>query len=64
MNLEVDDREFHSLLAALRCYHDYLTTHPIYPDYDDIASNLGAFEPLEAPEIDALFDRLNESSNS
>jgi hypothetical protein len=59
MNLEVSVREFHSILAALQCYQDYLNAHPIYPDYDDIASNLGQVEPLESPEINALFDRLN-----
>jgi hypothetical protein len=59
MNLEVSEREFHTILAALRCYQDYLTAHPIYPDYDDIASNLGAVEPLESPDVNALFDRLN-----
>ena len=28
-------------------------------DYDDIASNLGEVVPLEAPEVNALFNRLN-----
>ena len=59
MNVEVSEREFHTILAALRCYQDYLMAHPIYPDYDDIASNLGAVVPLESPEINAFFDRLN-----
>ena len=62
MNLEVSEREFHTILAALRCYHDYLSAHPIYPDYDDIASNLGEVEPLESREVNALFDRLNNNN--
>jgi hypothetical protein len=57
--MEVSEREFHSILAALRCYQDYLNSHPIYPDYDDIASNLGQFVPLESGEINALCERLN-----
>jgi hypothetical protein len=48
-------------LAALRCYHDCLSAHPIYPDYDDIATNLGEVEPLEAREVNVLYDRLNSS---
>ena len=59
MNLEVSEREFHTILAALRCYQEYLAVHLIYPDYDDIASNLGQVVPLESPEVNALFDRLN-----
>ena len=62
MNLEVSEREFHTILAALRCYHDCLSAHPIYPDYDDIASNLGEVEPLESREVNALFDRLNNNN--
>jgi hypothetical protein len=60
MRIDVSDREFHTILAALRCYQAHLGSPAtaIYFD-DDIASNLGEVEPLTEAEIDALCLRLN-----
>jgi hypothetical protein len=58
MTIEVTERQFHTILAGLRCWQRYLAEHPIYVD-DDIASNCGEVQPLTQDEIDDLCERLN-----
>lgn len=59
--IEVNDREFHTILAALRwwqeggaseCSHDGMI--------DEIVSNGGEVEPLTVDEVDVLCERINE----
>jgi hypothetical protein len=58
MTIEVTERQFHTILAGLRCWQRHIAQHPIYVD-DDIASNCGEVKPLTFEEIDDLCDRLN-----
>lgn len=64
MQLEVTEREFHTILASLRFWEAFVTKHPEGDQgwFDDIASNGGEIDPLGADEIDALCLRLNTGS--
>lgn len=53
MKIEINDREFATVLAALRCYQEFGCSA------EDIATNGGEFEPLSDDEIDALCEGLN-----
>jgi hypothetical protein len=53
--LAVTDREFHTILAALRCWQASDDREP----FRDIASNCDSVQPLTNREVDALVIRLN-----
>ena len=57
MNIQIDDREFHTVLAALR----YWQRHGAWQDGapNDLATNNGDIEALTPNEIDALCERIN-----
>lgn len=57
--LAVTDREFDTILAALRHYEEGLEDGSINPGIEDIAADKGA--PLTVSEVDELGDRLNLS---
>lgn len=56
------DREFSTVLAALRYWQRNLEQGNVGEDdeFEPIASNAGALEPLDAEEIDLLCEQLNE----
>jgi hypothetical protein len=56
MKIEIDDREFATVLAALRCYQ---AVGCGAKGTIDIATNGGEFEPLDEEEIDDLCEELN-----
>lgn len=58
MTIEVSEREFHTLIAALRCYQETIATDGLTVELDDVASNGDAIEPLACTEIDPLIERL------
>lgn len=57
--IAVTDREFDTILAALRHYGEGLEAGSVIPAIEDIAADKGA--PLTAREVDELGDRLNLS---
>jgi hypothetical protein len=61
MNLHVTPREFHTLLAALRLYQVRRQSAPaeLSAWIEEIASNGGQFDQLDAAGIDRLCERLN-----
>jgi hypothetical protein len=61
MNLHVTPQEFHTLLAALRFYQAYRQcgSAELSAWIEEIASNGGQFDPLDAAGIDRLCQRLN-----
>lgn len=60
-SIRITDREFHTLLAALRFYQEMGQGGPAerLPWIDDLASNGGKTVPLDFGGIDALCERLN-----
>ena len=64
MNLHVTRREFHTLLAALRLYQVRRQCGPTEFSawIEDIASNGGQVDSLDATGIDRLCERLNTDS--
>ena len=60
MKIEVTDREFHTILAALRLYqHETTTKIPFYNDIFRIATNDNALYRLRPNEIEMLCEELN-----
>lgn len=58
----LSDREFHTVLAALRCWQQALerrTDQKPPPPFDYIASDDGSVDPLSPAEIDTLCEELN-----
>lgn len=64
----MDSRELATVLAALRYYQAAIDTMPSWPEHRtslvpgeilDIATNLGAVDPLTGDEIDVLCEKLN-----
>ena len=63
MRIELSDREFHTVLAALRCAQARLQHETMaLEDYRDIASNAGELDELDTNEIGGLCERLNRSN--
>lgn len=59
MKLNVDEREFATILAALRYWQ---RKEPLYDSLEaDIATDCGTLDPLTADQIDSLCERLNTS---
>jgi hypothetical protein len=58
MILNVSDREFHTILAALRHYQEDVVDR-YHPNEDEIATNGGKIEPLNVVDIDQLCERIN-----
>jgi hypothetical protein len=56
---QFSDREVSTMLAALRYWQLRLTGETVDDDFDDIATNGGTLEPLEAHEVDDLCDTIN-----
>lgn len=56
MKIEIDGREFATILAALRCYQ---AVGCGAKGTIDIATNGGEFEHLDEDEIDSLCEELN-----
>jgi hypothetical protein len=56
MKIEIGDREFATILAALRCYQ---AVGCGAKGTLDIATNGGEFEHLDEDEIDILCEELN-----
>lgn len=61
MIINVSDREFHTILAALRHWESEIDGDIEYKGLLDIASNGGDVEALEIEEIDDLCERINDS---
>ena len=64
MKIEVTDREFHTLLAALRLWQRHETPGfkyevPFFRDLTEIAINHGKCNKLGLHEIDMLCEELN-----
>lgn len=60
MQIEIDEREHATILAALRCWQGRLMM--VAPDYDmldTIADNGGELDPLDGGEIGDLCERIN-----
>ena len=58
MRLEVTDREFHTILAALRLWQRQQAV-PGASDCDAIATDGGSVEALDDAEIDDLCEKIN-----
>lgn len=61
MKIQVTDREFHTILAALRLWYVHETTSevPFYNDISCIATNNKALHQLRPHEIETLCEELN-----
>ena len=61
LTLEVSDREFHTMLAALRFYREHGQADPRNRSawIDDIATNGGTVTALDEHALDELCLRLN-----
>ena len=57
----LDDREHATVLAALRCYQETVaqSDEPMPERFNDLATNGGKLNALDADAIDALCERLN-----
>lgn len=55
--LHLNERELGAVLAGLRTWQAMSDGAP--PEIDDIADGGGAFDPLDADEIDELCERIN-----
>ncbi len=66
MQLEINDREFHSVLAGLRAlqaFKDQLRPVTIN-DVMELASDAGSVMPLTNDEIDELCERINTEESA
>ena len=54
-----------TLLAALRCYQQHLTSNGGLPgNFEDIATNGDEFEPMDEDAIDGLCNDIGEATDS
>ncbi len=61
ITLKTDERELHTILAALRLYQDLgQDSRGCRSEWiDELATNGGAVPALDATEVDQLCERLN-----
>jgi hypothetical protein len=57
----LSDRELATVLASLRWWQSHMEAWGRMPlDHEEIATNLGEIDPLNAEEIDELCERINQ----